>query len=191
MILILTPNIRPESEVYRQLMAHLSRLPNIRSRVHQEQGAQQTLTEIYLIGNTLAIPVEEMKAFDQQLEQVSLVGFGLEALRLGLRQYAINDAVLSLTACWLRRLERQVRSGESGRLTPNPHPQPLSHPMGEGSVGLSPTEAVCQSGPRIMTMQSFKPKMWQPIASQMPPTLKAIPKAASRYSRPTEGGTAF
>src|SRR5712671_3080617 len=62
MILILSPNIRPESEVYRQLMAHLSRLPNIRSRVHQEQGAQQTLTEIYLIGNTLAIPVEEMKA---------------------------------------------------------------------------------------------------------------------------------
>src|SRR5712664_224741 len=62
MILILTPNIRPESEVYRQLMAHLSRLPNIQSRVHQEQGAEQTLTEIYLIGNTLAIPVEEMKA---------------------------------------------------------------------------------------------------------------------------------
>ncbi len=62
MILILTPNIRPESEVYRQLMAHLSRLPNIQSRVHQEQGAEQTLTEIYLIGNTLAIPVEDMKA---------------------------------------------------------------------------------------------------------------------------------
>lgn len=62
MILILTPNIKPESEVYRQLMAHLARLPNIQSRVHQEQGAEQSLTEIYLIGNTLAIPVEEMKA---------------------------------------------------------------------------------------------------------------------------------
>src|SRR6266550_3838056 len=62
MILILSPNIKPESEVYRQLMAHLSRLPNIQSRVRQEQGAQQTLTEIYLIGNTLAIPVDEMKA---------------------------------------------------------------------------------------------------------------------------------
>src|SRR5258708_4467414 len=61
MILILTPNIRPESEVYRQLMAHLSRLPNIQSRVHQEQGAEQTLTEIYLIGNTLAIATEDMK----------------------------------------------------------------------------------------------------------------------------------
>ena len=62
MILILSPNIKPESEVYRQLMAHLSRLPNIQSRVHHEQGAEQSLTEIYLIGNTLAIPVEEMKA---------------------------------------------------------------------------------------------------------------------------------
>ena len=62
MILILTPNIRPDSEVYRQLMAHLARLPNIQSRVHQEQGTEQSLTEIYLIGNTLAIPVEEMKA---------------------------------------------------------------------------------------------------------------------------------
>src|SRR5260221_1434237 len=62
MILILTPDIKPESELYRQLMAHLSRLPNIQSRVHHERGTEQTLTEIYLIGNTLAIPVEEMKA---------------------------------------------------------------------------------------------------------------------------------
>jgi 3-deoxy-7-phosphoheptulonate synthase len=44
MILILTPNIRPESEVYRQLIAHLARLPNIQSRVHQEQGTEQSLT---------------------------------------------------------------------------------------------------------------------------------------------------
>jgi len=62
MILILTPNIEPESDTYKQLMAHLARLPNIQLRVHREQGAQQSLTEIYLIGNTSAIPVEEMKA---------------------------------------------------------------------------------------------------------------------------------
>jgi 3-deoxy-7-phosphoheptulonate synthase len=62
MILILTPDIKPESEVYRQLMAHLSRLPNIEARVHREQGAEKSLTEIYLIGNTLGIPIEEMKA---------------------------------------------------------------------------------------------------------------------------------
>jgi 3-deoxy-7-phosphoheptulonate synthase len=44
------------------LLAHLARLPNIQSRVHHEQGAEQSLTEIYLIGNTLAIPVEDMRA---------------------------------------------------------------------------------------------------------------------------------
>ncbi len=53
--------------------------------------------------------IEEMKAFDVKLDQVSLHGFGPEVLRPGLRQYAINDALLSLTACWLRRLEEQIR----------------------------------------------------------------------------------
>jgi 3-deoxy-7-phosphoheptulonate synthase len=62
MILILTPNIEPESEIYQQLMTQLSRLPNIQSRVHREQGVEQSLTEIYLIGNTSAVAVEDMKA---------------------------------------------------------------------------------------------------------------------------------
>ena len=62
MILILTSNIEPESEVYQQLISRLSRFPDIRFRVHREQGAEQSLTEIYLIGNTSAIAVEEMKA---------------------------------------------------------------------------------------------------------------------------------
>ncbi len=62
MILILTPNIKPESEVYRQLMEHLARLHGIQVRVHREQGVEQSLTEIYLIGNTSAIPVEDMRS---------------------------------------------------------------------------------------------------------------------------------
>jgi 3-deoxy-7-phosphoheptulonate synthase len=61
MILILTPNIEPESASYQQLMAHLSRLQDIRVRVHREQGTEQTLTEIYLIGNTSSIAVEDVK----------------------------------------------------------------------------------------------------------------------------------
>jgi 3-deoxy-7-phosphoheptulonate synthase len=61
MILILTPDIRPEGEAYQQLVAHLSRLPGIEWRVHREQGAQQSLTEIYLIGNTSSISIEDMK----------------------------------------------------------------------------------------------------------------------------------
>ena len=62
MILILTPDIQPEDEVYRQLTARLSQLPNIELRVHREQGAEHSLTEIYLIGNTSAIAVDDMKA---------------------------------------------------------------------------------------------------------------------------------
>jgi 3-deoxy-7-phosphoheptulonate synthase len=62
MILILTPDIQPESDVYRQLTARLSRLPNIELRVHREQGAEHSLTEIYLIGNTSTISVDDMKA---------------------------------------------------------------------------------------------------------------------------------
>jgi len=62
MILILTPNIKTQDETFQQLMAELARLPNIQARVHHEQGTEQSLTEIYLIGNTSAIPVEHVKA---------------------------------------------------------------------------------------------------------------------------------
>jgi 3-deoxy-7-phosphoheptulonate synthase len=62
MILILTPNINPEGHVYRQLMAHLDSLDNIQVRVHRVEGAEQTLTEIYLIGNTAAVPLENMRS---------------------------------------------------------------------------------------------------------------------------------
>jgi 3-deoxy-7-phosphoheptulonate synthase len=62
MILILTPNINHESEAYRHLLANLSRLPNIQLRVHREQGAERALTEIYLIGNTSSVSVDEMKS---------------------------------------------------------------------------------------------------------------------------------
>ena len=62
MILILTPNIKAESNSYKQLLDHLERLPNVQFRIHKEQGAEQSLTEIYLIGNTSSIAVEDMMA---------------------------------------------------------------------------------------------------------------------------------
>lgn len=62
MLLILTPNIDPESAVYRQLLAHLGGLENIQLRVHREQGVEQTLTEIYLIGNTAAVALDHMRS---------------------------------------------------------------------------------------------------------------------------------
>lgn len=61
MILILTPNLNPESSEYQMLMGHLSRLENIQLRVHHEQGAEKSVIEIYLIGNTAALALEDMK----------------------------------------------------------------------------------------------------------------------------------
>ena len=73
MILILTPNIAPESNTYQQLLAHLTRLPNIQTRVHREQGAENCLTEVYLIGNTSAIRLDDMKSLPgvEQVVRVS------------------------------------------------------------------------------------------------------------------------
>ncbi len=62
MLLILTPNIDPESDVYRQLLAHLGSLQNIQVRIHREQGVEQSLTEVYLIGNTAAISLHDMRS---------------------------------------------------------------------------------------------------------------------------------
>ncbi|MGH8671755.1 MAG: hypothetical protein ACREUA_06930 [Burkholderiales bacterium] len=61
MILILKPDVDPESPEYRKLMAHLITLPNIRTRVHQEFGTERVLTEVYLIGSTTSLPLDEMR----------------------------------------------------------------------------------------------------------------------------------
>jgi 3-deoxy-7-phosphoheptulonate synthase len=61
MILILKPNADIESAEYKRLISYLSTLENIETRIHREQGTEQTLTEIYLIGNTAALSLEEMK----------------------------------------------------------------------------------------------------------------------------------
>lgn len=62
MILILAQDIPHESAEFRQLMDHLNALPKIKTRVHREKGAQQTITEVYLIGDTGPLSVEDMKA---------------------------------------------------------------------------------------------------------------------------------
>src|SRR5215813_3118949 len=61
MILILSPNIDPEDSTYNELMNRLAQLEDIQLRVHRVQGTEQSLTEVYLIGNTSAIAVEDMK----------------------------------------------------------------------------------------------------------------------------------
>lgn len=61
MILVLKPNTLPESSEYKQLLAHLANLPGISTRIHSETGIEQTLTEIYLIGNTKALSMEDIQ----------------------------------------------------------------------------------------------------------------------------------
>jgi len=60
MILILAPDTDKNSAEYRQLLEFLSNLKNIQSRVHDEKGTLQTLTEIYLVGDTAVLQSEEM-----------------------------------------------------------------------------------------------------------------------------------
>jgi len=61
MILILKPDTTTDSDAFRTLAAALEKLPNIRHRIHQETGTQQLLTEVYLVGDTAALTLEEMQ----------------------------------------------------------------------------------------------------------------------------------
>ena len=61
MILVLEPNTDPQGADWRILERQLARLPGIQYRVHREVGSEVTLTEVYLIGNTAALTVEQMQ----------------------------------------------------------------------------------------------------------------------------------
>src|SRR6266496_6643177 len=73
MILILKPNLSFESPEYQQLLNHLSQLPNIELRIHHEQGLEQSITEVHLIGHTATLHAEEMKSLPgvEQVVRVS------------------------------------------------------------------------------------------------------------------------
>jgi len=60
MILILAPDTDQQGSNYQRLMDHLNNLPSVEYRVHQVKGSQQTLTEIYLIGDTHALNIDDM-----------------------------------------------------------------------------------------------------------------------------------
>ena len=62
MIIITHPSIDKNGQQYRALMDYLTRLPNIQVRVHEEFGVQQVLTELYLIGNTSALDIDDIKS---------------------------------------------------------------------------------------------------------------------------------
>ncbi|MDR0480296.1 MAG: 3-deoxy-7-phosphoheptulonate synthase [Gallionellaceae bacterium] len=61
MILILASKTDQNSAEFRQLMNQLDGLHGIKSRIHTEKGAEQSLTEIYLIGNTKSLDLNDMQ----------------------------------------------------------------------------------------------------------------------------------
>ena len=62
MIVILKPNIDKSGHDYTQLLEFLSNLPNIQVREHEEVGTQQKLTELYLVGDTASLLIEDISA---------------------------------------------------------------------------------------------------------------------------------
>lgn len=63
MIVILQADVKQDSEEYRSLLNYLDQLPNVQHRLHQEIGTQQTLTEIYLIGDTATLDADHIRSF--------------------------------------------------------------------------------------------------------------------------------
>jgi 3-deoxy-7-phosphoheptulonate synthase len=61
MILILDSEIDRDSATYDRLIEYLGSLEGIEFRVHQVQGVEQLLTEIYLLGRTSSLSLEDMK----------------------------------------------------------------------------------------------------------------------------------
>jgi 3-deoxy-7-phosphoheptulonate synthase len=62
MILFLSENTDVASEEYKQLIARLDVLPGIKHRVHHVAGAERDVYEVYLIGNTKALEVDDMRS---------------------------------------------------------------------------------------------------------------------------------
>jgi len=62
MILILSSNVSARPQEYQQLLAHLAAMPGIQTRVHEERGVEQSVTEIYLIGNTKALNIKDVQS---------------------------------------------------------------------------------------------------------------------------------
>ena len=64
MIVILKPNTDEQAPVYKKLLAYLRTLPGVTLQHHKVRGLAQTLTEIYLLGDTLKLDQSMIESFD-------------------------------------------------------------------------------------------------------------------------------
>jgi 3-deoxy-7-phosphoheptulonate synthase len=60
MIVILQNEVHRDTPEFAAVMTFLEQKPGIRTRVHEVRGSQQTVTEIYLIGDTAALDAAEI-----------------------------------------------------------------------------------------------------------------------------------
>src|SRR5262245_46292333 len=89
MIIVLKADARPESPEVRRLISLAESYPEVRTEVHQIQGATRSLTEIYLLGSTGVIPtapfeefacVEKVVRITERFRAIGRHGGGLEAV---------------------------------------------------------------------------------------------------------------
>ena len=64
MIIILHPDTDKNDAAYLKLTDYLAKLPNISYRTHEEIGTIQTLTELYLIGDTSLLDAATIESFE-------------------------------------------------------------------------------------------------------------------------------
>jgi 3-deoxy-7-phosphoheptulonate synthase len=62
MIVILNPDAPEHSEAYTVTLNYLNSLPNVEVKAHHIEGAERTLTEFYLLGNTKELNREQLEA---------------------------------------------------------------------------------------------------------------------------------
>lgn len=62
MIIIMRPDIGPESEEVRQIIEYIRQYPDVSTQVHAVAGTSRQLVEIYLLGPTQTVPIEAVQA---------------------------------------------------------------------------------------------------------------------------------
>lgn len=72
MIIILKPDISPDGPETRDVLAHVARYPAVTAKVHGVQGRTHSLVEIYLLGDTKAVPTEDLAAHPAVLRVVRI-----------------------------------------------------------------------------------------------------------------------
>ena len=70
MIVILKSAVLRDSPEYRHILDYLSNQPDIKPRVHHVTGTLQTVTEIYLIGDTASLNKADIESLMRERRRI-------------------------------------------------------------------------------------------------------------------------